>query len=62
MRDEAFDPAGRIDWRTQAELVAMRYLAATDLANMKIRFDDIQMIRVGDDRAMLRHVKDCLAN
>lgn len=41
--------------RTERELVALTYLAEHDMADMPIRFDDIGMVAIAPDRAMIRH-------
>ena len=41
--------------RTERERVALAYLAEHDTVNMFVRFDDVSMVVVAPDRAMIRH-------
>lgn len=41
--------------RIDMEHIAMCWLSKNDYVDMKIRFDEIAMIVVGDDKAFLRH-------
>lgn len=41
--------------RTERELVALAYLAERDAVDVPVRFDDIGMVAIASDRAMIRH-------
>ena len=41
--------------RTERELVALAYLAEYDVVDVPVRFDDIGMVAIAPDRAMIRH-------
>ena len=41
--------------RTERELVALAYLAEYDMVDVPVRFDDIGMVAIAPDRAMIRH-------
>lgn len=41
--------------RAERELLALAYLAEHDQVDMPIRFDDVSMVVVSSDRAMIRH-------
>lgn len=49
--DEAHGKAERVE----RELLALAYLAEHDQVDMPIRFDDVSMVVVSPDRAMIRH-------
>lgn len=49
--------------RERREIAAARWLEAQEgdeASDMQVRFDHIAMLTVSDDRALLRHHKDCL--
>lgn len=54
--DKGF-PEGRVDAaeRTRREMVALAYLAEHDFADMAVRFDNVSLVVIGDDRALVRH-------
>lgn len=47
--------------RTRREMIALAYLSEHDMAEMAVRFDNIALMVVGDDRALLRHHIGCLS-
>lgn len=60
--DKGF-PAERADAaeRTRREMIALAYLAEHDFADVAVRFDNIALVLVGADRAMIRHHIGCLS-
>lgn len=46
--------------RRRAGRLAAAYLAYADLRNVSWRFDEIDLLVIGDDRALLRHHRDAL--
>ena len=53
-------PEEAVDARKQSRIqaLAQRYLAASQLENVAVRFDVIAIRYLGDDRALLRHHRD----
>ncbi len=47
--------------RTKREMVALAYLAGHDFTDMPVRFDNVSLVTVGADRALLRHHIGCLS-
>ena len=47
--------------RTRREMIALAYLSEHDMTEMAVRFDNIALMAVGDDRALLRHHIGCLS-
>lgn len=50
----AAEPRGEAE-RTERELLALAYLAEHDQVDMPIRFDNVGMVIISPDRAMIRH-------
>lgn len=47
--------------RTRREMIALAYLAEHDVTEMPVRFDNIALVVMGEDRALLRHHIGCLS-
>ena len=58
--EEEFGGVRCEELREMAESVAIRWLAQNEAVDVPLRFDDIRLIVVGNDRAMLRHHVNCL--
>lgn len=42
-------------------MIALAYLSEHDMAEMAVRFDNIALVVMGEDRALLRHHIGCLS-
>ena len=58
--EEEFGGFDMDELRPIAESVALRYLAQCEAVNVPLRFDEVKLIVVGGDRAMVRHHVNCL--
>lgn len=60
-REMGFPPP-RIDeaYRVERELVALAYIADHAVAEKSIRFDLVTLVLAGGDRAIIRHMTNCL--
>lgn len=47
--------------RSRYEKIAAWYLRSSDFVDISVRFDVIELLVVGDDRAMVRHLKNAFA-
>lgn len=46
--------------RTRREMIALAYLSEHDVTEMSVRFDNIALVVMDGDRALLRHHVGCL--